>query len=257
MSLRAACHISVLRPASTTCSNTHTYTHAERLCLSEAIGIHLPAYLPTIPYLTIPHKNLFCLSFCPACPASQPATMPSYNNERFQPLPPIRTLTSDSSGTASPEMLSPTSTYSRGARSPTSGSPAEDSFFGAISAKIRGRSRSRSRAAASRKRSTSPMLLPPQDMPQAPTRAPRPHPHPAGPTATASSAAYARRPQQPRHASSASQTSIASASGKPSPSRRSTSNSDMWRGRHSNSWLFNDFSFTETASKAFGRKSSS
>ncbi|KAF1970694.1 hypothetical protein BU23DRAFT_570609 [Bimuria novae-zelandiae CBS 107.79] len=164
--------------------------------------------------------------------------MPSYDNERFQPPPPIRTGTSGSSSTASPDMLSPTSTYSRGPRSPTS--PAEESFFGAISAKIRGRSRSRSRVAASRKRSNSLMVMPPQNMP--PTRTA----HPASPTHAT------QRPQQPRHVSSASQSSIAS---KPAPSRRSTSSSDMWRGRHSNSWLFNDFSFTETANKAFGRKS--
>ncbi|KAJ4355507.1 uncharacterized protein N0V89_003523 [Didymosphaeria variabile] len=161
--------------------------------------------------------------------------MPSYDN--FQPPPPIRTATSgsqksQSSGTASPVMASPTSMYSR---SPTS--PAEDTFFSAISAKIRGRSRSRSRA-GSPEHSTSTA-------------------HPISPT-------YAtQRPKQPRHVSSASQGSIGSSTAKAprptmptTPSRRSTSNSDMWRGRHSNSWLFNDFSFTETAKGAFGRKSS-
>ncbi|KAF2439228.1 hypothetical protein P171DRAFT_133688 [Karstenula rhodostoma CBS 690.94] len=159
--------------------------------------------------------------------------MPSHNN--FQPPPPIRTATSGSqkshsSGTASPDMHSPTSTYSR---SPTS--PGEYSFFSAISAKMGGRSRSRTRAAS-----------PEQATPTA---------HPTTPT-------YAtQHPKQPHHASSASQGSIGSSTAKaprptmPTPSRRSTGNSDMWRGRHSNSWLFNDFSFTETASKAFKRSS--
>jgi predicted metal-binding protein len=42
-----------------------------------------------------------------------------------------------------------------------------------------------------------------------------------------------------------------------SSSRSSTSSSDMWRGRHSNSWLFNDFSVTEHAKDLLhmGRKS--
>ncbi|KAK7180356.1 hypothetical protein DPSP01_012027 [Paraphaeosphaeria sporulosa] len=163
--------------------------------------------------------------------------MPSYDH--FQPPPPIRTATSGSqkshsSDTASPDMHSPTSMYSR---SPTS--PGEDSFFSAISAKIRSRSRSRSRAAS----------------PEHSTFQRTPTAHPTSPT-------YAtQHPKQPRHVSSASQGSIGSSAAKaqrptmPMPSRRSTSNSDLWRGRHSNSWLFNDFSFTETASKAFKRSS--
>ncbi|KAF2727448.1 hypothetical protein EJ04DRAFT_517259 [Polyplosphaeria fusca] len=162
--------------------------------------------------------------------------------------PPIRTSTggstkSHASGPMSPHMHSPASTYSRATQSPTS--PAEGSFFGAIASKIRGRSRSRSRAG--RSRSKSPMMLPPEQLPHSPT------PHPASPTYSTSSTS-ASRPRQPRHSSSASQSSVSSTTKpqRPSmqgPSRQSTSSSssDMWRGRHSNSWLFNDFSVTDTA----------
>jgi len=162
----------------------------------------------------------------------------------FQPPPPIRTVTSGSqksvsSGAASPDMHSPTTTFPRGSRSPTS--PAEGSFFGAISSRIRGRSHSRNRADASHKRSKSPMMMPPEQLPATTSV------QPSTPT-------YTQRPQQPRHKASASQSSTASTATKakrPSmsnPSRRSTSSSsDMWHGRHSNSWLFNDFSVTEHA----------
>ncbi|KAF2004097.1 hypothetical protein P154DRAFT_531784 [Amniculicola lignicola CBS 123094] len=177
--------------------------------------------------------------------------MPS-SAQHFQPPPPIRTPTTDSQksqfsgGAISPtDMLSPTSTFSRGSRSPTS--PTEESFFGAIASKMRrGRSRSRSRIGVRRDRSKSPMVMPPEQMPRTSAA------QPASPT-------YAsQRPQQARHASSQSQPSA-----KPSrpslqgPSRRSTNGSDMWRGRHSNSWLFNDFSITESTKDLFhlGRKS--
>jgi hypothetical protein len=75
-----------------------------------------------------------------------------------QPMPlPIRTNTVDSqksqssSGQISPP-YSPASPNSRLATSPT-----EESFFGAITARIRGRSRSRSRGATPDKRTKSPM----------------------------------------------------------------------------------------------------
>ncbi|KAF2867380.1 hypothetical protein BDV95DRAFT_502973 [Massariosphaeria phaeospora] len=165
--------------------------------------------------------------------------MSSHHEPRFQPPPPIRTSTmgSQSSGNMSPasDTLSPTSTFTRGGGSATS--PTEESFFGAITSRmLRGRSRSRSRATVSRKRSKSPMPM-----------------SPMSPTS----------PQQPRHASSASQSSMSSIATKPTrPSlqgaqRRSTNSSDMWRGRHSNSWLFNDFSVTDTAKDILnlGRKS--
>ncbi|KAF2681767.1 hypothetical protein K458DRAFT_420526 [Lentithecium fluviatile CBS 122367] len=172
--------------------------------------------------------------------------MPSHHDSSyFQPPPPIRTATSGSqksvsSGAASPDMLSPTTTFSRAPRSPTS--PAEGSFFGAITSRIRGRSHSRNRE-ASHKRSKSPMVMPPEHLPA--TNSARP----MAPTF--------QRPQRPQHKSTASQSSTVSASKKPTrpsmssnPARRSTSSSngsDLWHGRHSNSWLFNDFSVTEHA----------
>ncbi|KAF2469365.1 uncharacterized protein BDR25DRAFT_229273 [Lindgomyces ingoldianus] len=172
--------------------------------------------------------------------------MPSRQQPHFQPPPPIRTSTHDSaksqlSGTVSPasDMMSPTSTFSRDGRSPVS--PGEESFFGAIASRIRGRSRSRSRNRSSRERSKSPIMLPPEQMP------PTSSAQPMSPTYTT------QRQQQPRHVSHASQSSVTSTTSKPSrpslqgPTRRSTSSSDMWRGRHSNSWLFNDFSVTDTA----------
>ncbi|KAF1957869.1 hypothetical protein CC80DRAFT_35179 [Byssothecium circinans] len=183
--------------------------------------------------------------------------MPSHQSSRyehFQPPPPIRTATggsqkSQSSGTGSPDMLSPTSTFSRSSRSPTS--PTEESFFGAITSRIRGRSHSRARAAAaSRKRSKSPLVMPPEHFPPTSTNA-----SPTSQTYVPSS-----RPKQSRHVSTPSQGSIGSTSSKvtrpslQSTSRRSTNSSDMWRGRHSNSWLFNDFSVTEQAKDLLTRR---
>ncbi|KAF2795179.1 hypothetical protein K505DRAFT_324266 [Melanomma pulvis-pyrius CBS 109.77] len=188
--------------------------------------------------------------------------MPSHSHapSHFQPPPPIRTSTVDSqksqsSGAMSPgsDMLSPTSTFSREARA--AASPTEESFFGAITTRMRrGRSRSRSRAQVSRKRSKSPMVLPPEQFPS---------PSSAQPMSSSSPTYTSSRPQQPRHASTRSQSSVASAPAKPTrpslqgPTRRGTTNSDLWRGRHSNSWLFNDFSVTDTAKDLFhiGRKS--
>src|SRR5262245_6768576 len=94
--------------------------------------------------------------------------MPSHRDSHFQPPPPIRTATSgsqksQSSGTASPDILSPSSTYSRGFQSPTS--PTESSLFGAITSRMPGRSHSRSHDGGSRKRSKSPMMMPPEQFP--------------------------------------------------------------------------------------------
>ncbi|PSN72177.1 hypothetical protein BS50DRAFT_630251 [Corynespora cassiicola Philippines] len=172
--------------------------------------------------------------------------MPS-NQAHFQPPHPIRTSTSDStkshsSDAMSPgsDMGSPVSGFPRGAASPT------EESFGAIASRIRrGRSRSRSRADASRKRSKSPMVMPPEHLP----------PRTAQPAS--------ERPKQSRHTSRASQSSTHPPV-KPSrpslqdSSRRSTSSSsNMWTGRHANSWLFNDFSVTDTAKGILhiGRKS--
>jgi hypothetical protein len=182
--------------------------------------------------------------------------MPSHHSSPyFQPPPPIRTATSGSqksvsSGHASPDTLSPTTTFAHGTRSPTSpASPAEESFFGAITSRIRGRSHSRNRENASHKRSKSPMTMPPEQLPSTPSAQP-----------------VTPRSQQPRHKATASQSSTSSTvtkparPGMPNPARRSTSSSngsDMWRGRHSNSWLFNDFSVTESVRDIvhMGRKS--
>ncbi|KAF2646328.1 hypothetical protein P280DRAFT_464581 [Massarina eburnea CBS 473.64] len=206
--------------------------------------------------------------------------MPSHHSSQHQHFrlpPPIRTATSgsqtsQSSGTASPDMLSPTSTLSRSSRSPTF--PTEESFFGAITSRIRGRQVSRSREAVRkrgrpdshlpnikpagedsrsleivRKRSKSPLIMPPEHFPPTSSTA-----SPTGPTYTSS------HPRQSRHAQTPSQGSVASTSSKatrPSlqgPSRRSTGSSDMWCGRHSNSWLFNDFSVTEQAKDLVRRR---
>ncbi|CAI6341132.1 unnamed protein product [Periconia digitata] len=172
--------------------------------------------------------------------------------QQFQPPPPIRTATAGSekshSSMTSAEALSPRSPFSPGMNSPTT--PAGESFFGAITSRMRGRSRSRSRAEASRKRSKSPMVMPPERLPSTTTKT-----QIASPTTPTT-----RRPQQSRHVSTSSQTSFSSTTSsqnRPSmtgASRRSTGSSDMWQGRHSNSWLFNDFSVTEQARDIFHRR---
>ncbi|OAL43816.1 hypothetical protein IQ07DRAFT_592883 [Pyrenochaeta sp. DS3sAY3a] len=153
----------------------------------------------------------------------------SHNHSSFQPVPPIRTNTVDSqkshsSGQLSPP-LSPSSPTSRG----PAGSPTEESFFGAITSRIRGRSRSRSRDAS--RRSKSPMAMPPQHV-------------------------------QPRQVSFTSPTRPAPApvqASRPSlneTGRRGTTSSDPWRGRHSNDWLFNGYSVTATAKDLLQRRKS-
>jgi hypothetical protein len=145
-----------------------------------------------------------------------------------QPMPlPIRTNTVDSqkSQSSSGQTSPPYSPASPTAR--TTASPTEESFFGAISARIRGRSRSRSRGATSRKRSKSPMVMPPDQAPYSPGRASTISPN--------SSTRPAAVPLQ---------------SGRPGiqdAGRRSTSGSDPWKGRHSNDWLFNGYSLTASA----------
>ncbi|KAF2015586.1 hypothetical protein BU24DRAFT_180939 [Aaosphaeria arxii CBS 175.79] len=179
--------------------------------------------------------------------------MSAHRSSHFQPPPPIRTSTSGSqkslgSGPQSPasDMASPTVFNRSHAASPT-----EESFFGAIAGRMRrGRSRSRSRGASARNRSKSPMMLPPENFPPSTTTA-----LPSSPISPTTST------QQRRHASSASQSSAIEV--KPTRpnleavGRRSTSGSDPWRGRHSNDWLFNGFSVTETAKDILhlGRKS--
>jgi hypothetical protein len=128
----------------------------------------------------------------------------------------------------------------------------ESSFLDAITQKMRrGRSTSRNRVEKSRSRSRSPMLpmvLPPEQIPT--QRAAR-----------MSQAQAPARPQQPRHASTTSQSSIQVPQSPQSPTRPGTGqhrrSSDLWHGRQTNSWLFNDFSLRETAKDVFhgGRKS--
>jgi hypothetical protein len=164
------------------------------------------------------------------------------------PPPPVRTSTVDSNNS---RFSGPMSPGSDSALSPTlsSKSQVENGFFSAISQAVRrGRSRSRNRVEKSRSRSRSPMVLPPQHIPQqraAPVMSPTQE---------------APRPQQARHVSTASQSSITSQNTRPGAGQHGTSrrSSDLWHGRQTNSWLFNDFSFTETAKEFInhGRKSS-
>jgi hypothetical protein len=141
------------------------------------------------------------------------------SDPNFRPMQPIRTDTvgSQNSQTSSPPM-SPASQTSQSSR-------AASDFFGAISARVRGRSRSRSRE-ASGNRSSSPMVSPPRSIP--------------------ATHAQAAQPQHTRQASIPSPTTPVRPSLQ-AGDRRSTSGSDPWRGRHSNEWLFGGFSVTETA----------
>ncbi|KAF1931597.1 uncharacterized protein M421DRAFT_417361 [Didymella exigua CBS 183.55] len=150
--------------------------------------------------------------------------MTSHDQRSFQPSPPVRTSTVDSQK----------SVDSSGQMSPTSAPnlPTSRAFFGAITERLSERSRSRSRADASRKRSKSPMILPPEQLPTG-------------------------RSQQARHISQPTPNQPPAKVSRPSlqeNGRTSTGGSDPWRGRHSNDWLFNGFSFRDTAREAF-RKS--
>jgi len=160
-----------------------------------------------------------------------------------QPPPPIRTSTNSSaiSQTSSIPMspgysaqASPKSYISRGS---TQGSPTESSFFEALASKVRrGRSRSRSRKGVPRHRSKSP--LPPEQLPV------------SSELSQMSPPSSPRAQQQSRHFSDASHSSANSSNDhpkrpSPGPVRRNTASSDLWHGRHSNSWLFNNFSVTD------------
>jgi hypothetical protein len=142
---------------------------------------------------------------------------------------PIRTNTVDSqlsqsSGQVSPP-FSPVSLTSSGATS-----PASESFFGAITSRIRGRSRSRSRGAVSRQRSKSPVIMPPEQAP---------------PSRNVSLSSPVRPSAAPVQSG---RQSLQDAG------RRSTSGSDPWRGRHSNDWLFNGYSVTASAKEFIQRR---
>lgn len=127
----------------------------------------------------------------------------------FQPTPPLRSNTNESQNSQCSGQMSPTSRAT---------SPTEQSFFGAITAKVRGRSRSRSRDDSKHM------------------------------------AQQSQYHQQPQHITIASPTAPVRPS-LDSTKRRSTGGSDPWRGRHSNDWLFGGWSATETA-KGLMRRSS-
>lgn len=150
--------------------------------------------------------------------------MASQDQTGFQSILPLRISTIDSQKSInSPGQMSPTSAPS---------SPTSRAFFGAITERLRERSRSRSRADASREQTKSPMTLPPEQLPTA-------------------------RSQQVRHVSQTTPSQAPTKTPRPSlqeNGRTSTGGSDPWRGRHSNDWLFNGFSFRDTAREAF-RKS--
>ncbi|KAJ8117890.1 hypothetical protein OPT61_g1015 [Boeremia exigua] len=144
----------------------------------------------------------------------------------FQPTPPVRTSTIDSQK----------STETTGQMSPTSApaSPTSRAFFGAITERLRERSRSRSRTDPSRNATKPSMILPPEQL-------------------------SAVRPQRTRHASQPLSTQAAAKAPRPSlqdNGRTTTGASDPWRGRHSNDWLFNGFSFRDTAREALERRKS-
>lgn len=163
-----------------------------------------------------------------------------------QPPPPIRTSTNSSAISQTSSMptspgysaqASPKSYISRGSTQ-GSPSPTESSFFEALASKVRrGRSRSKPRKGVPRHRSRSP--LPPEKLPVSSSELSQMSP-PSSP----------RAQQQSRQFSVASHSSINPSNDhpkqpNPGPVRRNTASSDPWRGRHSNSWLFNDFSVTD------------
>lgn len=181
--------------------------------------------------------------------------MPSTpSTTHFQPPPPIRTSTVASQSSAS-DAMSPGSgtfspTYTPHGRA-TVASPTETKFFDAIVSRVRAHSRSRTRSRNgrhSRSRSRSPMLsAPPEQLSSSPSK-----------RSSTTQGAGVQKPQlQSRHGSTGSQGSIPAVS-RPGYAEgqfpRRTS-SDMWRGRHSNEWLFGGWSVRETARDIVRRKS--
>lgn len=152
--------------------------------------------------------------------------MASHEQPNFQPTPPVRASTIDSQKSVdSFGQISPTAAPS---------SPTSRAFFGAITERLHERSRSRSRADASRKRAKSTTILPPEQL-------------------------SVSRPQQAQHVSQPTTTQVSAKAPRPSlqeNGRTSTNGSDPWRGRHSNDWLFNGFSFRDTARGALERRKS-
>lgn len=126
-------------------------------------------------------------------------------------------------------------------------SPNERSFFDALSQRIRNRSRSRSRSELFSNQSRSP--LPPTSL-NAPT--------------TASPAAQATKLRNPPTSArsvsfpdGAKSKRVSLSTGATSASSRSNSGSFTPYGRHSNEWLFNNFSFVQTVRGIIGDRRSS
>ncbi|KAH7392349.1 hypothetical protein DE146DRAFT_662282 [Phaeosphaeria sp. MPI-PUGE-AT-0046c] len=138
----------------------------------------------------------------------------------FQPKQPVRSDTVGSQNSQSSGQLSPP-------MSPISPSRATSDFFGAITARVRGRSRSREAG----QRSKSPMVSPPRQISHTDTSSAQPQ----HTRQTSTTSAPTRPPLQPAN-------------------RRSTGGSDAWRGRHSNEWLFGGWSATETAKDLLNRR---
>ncbi|EOA83290.1 hypothetical protein ACJQWK_00206 [Exserohilum turcicum] len=138
-----------------------------------------------------------------------------------QPMPlPVRTNTTDSQ-----QSRSSAGQFSLPGSPSCHSNRTEESFFGALSARLRGRSHSRSRDATLHNRTKSPMPMPPVHS-QHSTSTSRPSPTPVQ---------NARLSTQ-------------------STTRRNTSGSDPWRGRHSNDWLFNGYSVTASAKEFLQRR---
>ncbi|KAF2757722.1 hypothetical protein EJ05DRAFT_398307 [Pseudovirgaria hyperparasitica] len=170
-----------------------------------------------------------------------PATQVSSSTEAFGP--PSRSNTGSSTFTTCSQIESPSEVIdpsqpsnTRPFRSTASGlsSIAEQSFLGALSSRVRGRSRNRSQT-SSRNQSRSPM--PP-------------------PSRMASDRILSSSPVRPRASRQQSEYSGSTlVSDHKVPNRQTTSDSHQsshsrenfhWQGRHSNSWLFNDFSVIGT-----------
>lgn len=188
-----------------------------RECVLFAFKVYWKGYLSKLCARLVQCRN-FCYKHICLCQAINTSyIMTSQSN--FQPVAPART---DTVGSQSSSDMS----ASNSPTSPTSRAATE--FFGAISARVRGRSRSRSRD-ASRKRAKSPMIPPPKQI------------------------------AQPQHNRNTSTSTMASPTTPVRPSlhstsRQSTSGSDMWRGRHSNDWLFGGWSATEAAKDLLNRR---
>ncbi|KAJ9645847.1 hypothetical protein H2201_008204 [Coniosporium apollinis] len=167
-----------------------------------------------------------------------------------RPTQSIRTLSDSStlaetpSAPTSPDMAATTAPSSYFAARRTS-SPAEQSFFGVIADKVRGRSRSRSRSRIRRDRSRSP--LPPTQIDatdSASTLVANGYTHEqSGPSV---------RPQQ-RQTPGSSQSSL---SQRQTSFGSRTESERYYYGRHSNDWLFGGISVTATVKGLVSKKES-